>query len=179
MQELSSDMQERAHGIKLLLIDCDGVLTDGRLYFGPSGEELKVFHVRDGQGLVSWHAAGFRSGIISGRDSPIVKLRARQLGIEFVMQSCSDKAAGFNSLVAEAGVKPEEAAFVGDDTPDLAAMRLAGLSIAVADASEDVRAAADYVTKKRGGHGAVREAVDMLLALTDQFTKTKFPCHRP
>ena len=163
MNELSPEILARARRIKLLLMDCDGVLTDGRLYFAQNGEELKVFHVRDGQGLVMWHAAGFRSGIISGRDSPIVSLRAEQLGVSFVRQACGDKAAAFAEIIAEAGIIPEEAAFIGDDTPDIPAMRLAGLSVAVRDASVDCRSAAHYVTAARGGHGAVREMIDLLL----------------
>ena len=163
MDKLTSEILGRARRIKLLLMDCDGVLTDGRLYFGPAGEELKVFHVRDGQGLVEWHAAGFRSGIISGRNSPIVELRARQLGIEFIRQGCSDKASAFNEILAEAGITADEAAFVGDDTPDIPAMAAAGLSVAVADAAPDVLVAAQYITGTPGGQGAVRETIDLLL----------------
>ncbi len=144
-------------------MDCDGVLTDGRLYFGASGEELKVFDVRDGQGLVNWHRAGFRSGIISGRNSSIVERRAAELGIEFVLQGVADKAAAFVEVVSAAGSAAEETAFIGDDIGDLPAMALAGFAVAVSDAADEVRAAADHVTTRPGGRGAVRELIDLLL----------------
>ncbi len=158
------DLLKNARAIKLIIMDCDGVLTDGRLYFSERGEELKVFHVRDGQGLVTWHKAGFRSAIISGRDSPIVELRGTQLGVEFLVQGCDDKVAAFNEILDAAGVTSSEAAFIGDDLPDVEVMKLSGLGIAVADANETAKAAADYVTKASGGQGAVREVIDMLLA---------------
>lgn len=158
------DITERARKIKLLLTDCDGVMTDGRMYFGETGEQLKVFHVRDGQGIVDWHKAGFRSGIISGRNSPIVEMRARQLGIEFVFQGRSEKVAAFDEIVTSAGVSLDETAFIGDDTPDIAVMRLVGLAVAVSDAHDVVKAVAHYVTRLNGGHGAVREVIDLILA---------------
>lgn len=157
------ELKARAQKITMLVLDCDGVLTDGRLYFGASGEELKVFNVRDGQGLVDWHAAGFRSAIITGRSSPIVELRAKQLGVEFVLQGQNDKAAALRELVAMADVDASELAYIGDDTPDIAAMSLVGLACAVADAEANVRTAAHYVTQRKGGRGAVREVIDLLL----------------
>ncbi len=156
-------VSERAARVKLLLMDCDGVLTDGRLYFGPTGEELKVFHVRDGQGLVDWHAAGFRSGIISGRNSPIVSMRAEQLGIEFVSQGQNRKIDAFNEIVAAAGVLPENIAYIGDDTPDAELMPLVGLAVAVGDGVREVKAAAHYITTLSGGSGAVRELIQLIL----------------
>jgi 3-deoxy-D-manno-octulosonate 8-phosphate phosphatase (KDO 8-P phosphatase) len=144
-------------------MDCDGVLTDGHLYFSPSGEELKVFHVRDGQGLVMWHAAGFRSAIISGRNSPIVELRGTQLGVEFIVQGCNDKTVAFNEILMTAGLTSGDVVFIGDDTPDLEVMKLSGMAIAVGDAEETVKASADYVTKAFGGLGAVREVIDLIL----------------
>lgn len=144
-------------------MDCDGVLTDGRLYFGPTGEELKVFHARDGQGIVDWHEAGFRSGIISGRNSPIVEMRAKQLGIEFVKQSRNDKAAALAEILGESGASAEETAFIGDDTPDIKVFKLVGLSAAVHDGHDSVKEAAHLTTKADGGCGAVREVIDLLL----------------
>ena len=144
-------------------MDCDGVLTDGRLYFGPTGEELKVFHARDGQGIVEWHAAGFRSGIISGRNSPIVEMRARQLGIEFIYQGRKEKVSAFHELIAAAGVSADEVAFIGDDTPDSEVFPYVGLAVAVGDAHDAVKAAAHHVTNNDGGQGAVREVIDILL----------------
>ena len=160
---IDADLMSRARDIKLLLMDCDGVLTDGRLYFSESGETLKVFHARDGQGIVMWHKAGFRSGIISGRNSKIVDLRAEQLGIEFIWQGRKKKITAFKELVAAANVLPEETAFIGDDTPDAEVMPYVGFAVAVADALDEVKAAAHYTTQREGGRGAVREVIDLLL----------------
>ncbi|MBC7900944.1 MAG: HAD hydrolase family protein [Saprospiraceae bacterium] len=147
-------------------MDCDGVLTDGRLYFSERGEELKVFHVRDGQGLVMWHKAGFRSGIISGRDAgQIISKRAAELGMHFVRVNSSDKVRDFEEIIAEAGVLPEEVAFVGDDIGDTRLMEKVGMAVAVADAVEEVRATAHFITKANGGFGAIREVIDLLLKL--------------
>ncbi|QQS32923.1 MAG: HAD-IIIA family hydrolase [Acidobacteriota bacterium] len=149
--------------IKLLLMDCDGVLTDGRLYYSSSGEELKAFHVRDGHAIVEWHRAGNRSGIISGRSSKAVEARARELGIEFVYQGVTDKVAALNEILKAAGVDASEAAFIGDDIPDIKVMEAVGFSVAVGDAAADVKQIADLVTEAVGGRGAVREAVEHLL----------------
>ena len=154
---------ERAKRIKLLIMDCDGVLTDGRLYFSASGEGMKVFHARDGQGIVEWHKAGFCSAIISGRNSPIVEMRGKQLGIEFILQGRKEKISAFNELIALAGVTADETAFVGDDTPDAEVFPLVGLAVAVGDAHDAVKAAAHHITNLDGGRGAVREVIDMLL----------------
>ena len=161
--ERRMQLKEKAQKVRLLLMDCDGVLTDGRLYFSEKGEELKVFHARDGQGIVDWHQAGFRSGIISGRISPIVETRAKQLGIEFVFQGRPEKVSAFNEICAAAGVEADEVAFIGDDTPDAALMPYVGLAAAVGDAHPLVKAAAHLVTDLTGGCGAVREFIDMLL----------------
>lgn len=157
-------LQERLARIKLLLMDCDGVMTDGRMYFGPDGEALKVFHVRDGQGLVMFHEAGFKSGIISGRNSPIVDLRAKQLGVEFIWQGRKEKVSAFNEIVETSGFSPDQIAFIGDDTPDAEVFPLVGLAVAVNDAHPKVKAAAHHVTKASGGRGAVREVIDLILS---------------
>lgn len=161
--ELDLLLIERAKKIKLLIMDCDGVLTDGRLYFGPAGEELKIFFVRDGQGLVEWHNAGFKSGIISGRNSPIVEMRAKQLGVEFIFQGRKEKVSAFHELISAASVTAEETAFIGDDTPDAEVFPHVGLAVAVADAHDAVKAAAHYITKADGGRGAVREIIDLII----------------
>jgi 3-deoxy-D-manno-octulosonate 8-phosphate phosphatase (KDO 8-P phosphatase) len=151
--------------IKLLLMDCDGVLTDGRLYFSAGGEEMKVFNVRDGQGLVSWHKAGYSSGIISGRSSRIVDARAGELGIKFVHQGVEDKIQAFLAILAEAYISdPAEVAYIGDDIPDIPLLKKVGLPVAVADAVEEVKAAAAFVTEAKGGRGAVRDVCDLLLS---------------
>jgi 3-deoxy-D-manno-octulosonate 8-phosphate phosphatase (KDO 8-P phosphatase) len=145
-------------------MDCDGVLTDGRLYFSASGEEMKVFHVRDGQGIVLWHKAGFRSGIITGRDSEnILKIRADELGMHFLRVRSEDKIKDLEAILSEAGLSAGETAYIGDDVGDLPLLRCVGLPIAVADAVPEVIAAAAYVTKANGGYGAVREVIDLLL----------------
>lgn len=161
-------IDERLKRIKLLIMDVDGVLTDGRLYFGPTGEELKAFHVRDGQGIVMFHAAGFRTGIISGRNSPIVELRAKQLGVEFILQGRNEKVPAFNEMITTAGVSADETAFIGDDTPDAELFPLVGLSVAVADAHNAVKAAAHHITSLPGGRGAVRELIDLIMAANNK-----------
>ena len=151
--------------IKLLLMDCDGVLTDGRLYFSKDGEVLKVFNVRDGQGIVSWHKAGFSSGIISGRGAEdIIQERAAELGMRYVRTRSKDKVADLRDIAALANVEFEEVAFIGDDIGDNEIMKAVGFAVAVADAVDEVRSIASYVTKIAGGNGAVREVIDMLLA---------------
>ena len=158
-------VRERASKIKLLLMDCDGVLTDGRLYFSDDGERMKVFHVRDGQGIVSWHKAGFRSGIITGREGEqILRARAAELGMHYLKVRSADKVRDLETILIEAGVTESETAFVGDDVGDLALMQRVGLPIAVADAVPEVLAAAVYVTKAAGGQAAIREVTDLLLS---------------
>jgi 3-deoxy-D-manno-octulosonate 8-phosphate phosphatase (KDO 8-P phosphatase) len=151
--------------IRLLILDVDGVLTDGRLYFGPRGEALKVFDVRDGFGLVQLQRAGVRVAIISGRRSPMMVVRARELGVRHVHLGVTDKLGVFARLCARLKLTPAACACVGDDLPDLPLMRAAALSFAVADAHREVRRAADIVTRRPGGRGAVREVCDQLLAM--------------
>ena len=147
-------------------MDCDGVLTDGRLYFSKDGEALKVFHVRDGQGIVSWHKAGFQTGIISGRGAEeVIRTRAEELGIKYVRTESEDKLHDLHEIIADAGLEVDEVAFIGDDVGDIEIMRAVGFSAAVADAVEEVKAVASHVTKARGGRGAVREVIDMLRSL--------------
>jgi 3-deoxy-D-manno-octulosonate 8-phosphate phosphatase (KDO 8-P phosphatase) len=146
-------------------MDCDGVLTDGRLYFSARGEEMKVFNVRDGQGIVSWHKAGFKSGIISGRGAgEIIQRRATELGIEFVRVGSADKVKDFEEIITSLEISAESVAYIGDDIGDVELMKRVGLAVAVADAVEDAKVVAGYVTKAKGGRGAVREVIDMLLA---------------
>lgn len=155
---------ERARRIRLLVLDVDGVLTDGRLYLSAGGEEIKVFHVRDGSGLVALQRAGVTVAIVSGRDSPAVTRRAAELGIRHVRQGVADKGSELDRLLGELGVAPEELACVGDDTPDAPMLRRAGLAIGVADAHPALLASAHWVTRAKGGRGAVREVCDLLLS---------------
>jgi 3-deoxy-D-manno-octulosonate 8-phosphate phosphatase (KDO 8-P phosphatase) len=149
--------------VRLLALDVDGVLTDGRLHYGPRGEATKVFHVRDGHGIKRVQEAGIEVAIISGRKSAAVAKRARDLGIKFVFQGVGDKLAVLVKLAKSRDVALEHCACVGDDTPDAPILEAAGLGIAVADAHADALSAADLVTSRPGGHGAVREVCDWLL----------------
>ena len=153
----------RAADIRLAVFDVDGVLTDGGLVLGPEGEEYKVFHVRDGLGLVMLREAGLKVAVISARSAPVVAERMAALGIEHICQGRHDKRAALLELAERLGVKPAGIAYVGDDLVDLPAMAVAGLPIAVADAHEKVLEAAQWVTRRTGGRGAVREVCEMLL----------------
>jgi len=159
----SVSVTERASRVKLLLMDCDGVLTDGSLMLLKGGDEQKSFNVRDGHGLVLFHRAGLRSGIISGRTARVVEWRTKDLGIEFVRQGSHNKISDFDSLLAEAGVSADETAFVGDDVTDIPLLRRAGLAVAVADAVDEAKHYAHYVTRRPGGRGAVREVIELIL----------------
>lgn len=149
--------------VRMLVLDVDGVLTDGRLYYGARGEVLKTFNVKDGHGIKQVAEAGIVVAIISGRRSAAVTRRARELGIRHVTQGASDKLAALNKLARARSIPLEHCACVGDDTPDAPILRVAGLAIAVADAHADALAAADLVTTRAGGQGAVREVCDWLL----------------
>jgi 3-deoxy-D-manno-octulosonate 8-phosphate phosphatase (KDO 8-P phosphatase) len=161
---LEANLLARASRIRLLVLDVDGVLTDGRLHISATGEEVKVFHVRDGSGLVALQRAGVTVAIISGRASAAVTRRASELGIAHVHQGIGDKGAALDALCAELGLAQEEVACVGDDTPDLPMFDRAGIAVAVADAHPAAAARAHWVTQARGGRGAVRELCDLLLA---------------
>jgi 3-deoxy-D-manno-octulosonate 8-phosphate phosphatase (KDO 8-P phosphatase) len=161
----SHDLADRAARVELLLLDVDGVMTDGGIAYTDGGAELKRFHVRDGSGLKLWQLAGKRAAIVSGRNSPAVTRRAAELGVAPVLQGHADKLVAFEAVLAETGLRPEQVCAVGDDLPDLPVLRRCGLAVAVADACPEVREAADYVTAVPGGHGAVRDAIEWLLKL--------------
>ncbi len=168
MPKLSA--QARARKIKLLLFDVDGVLTDGKLFFPsantslPGGAiEVKGFHAHDGASISLARLGGIKTGLITKRNSDTVALRARDLKLEYVYQGVDDKRARFLAVVEKAGLKPEEAAFVGDDVIDLPAMRAGGLAIAVKNARAEVKREAHYTTPHAGGDGALRDAVEFIL----------------
>lgn len=150
-------------------MDCDGVLTDGRLWLTPDGDEQKAFHARDGQGISVWHRAGFKSGIISGRASSAVERRAHELHIQYVHQYAKSKIVALETILAEAGATADECCFIGDDLGDIGVMRLVGLAVAVADAAADTKAAAHYVTALKGGEAAVRETIELILKAQDRW----------
>jgi 3-deoxy-D-manno-octulosonate 8-phosphate phosphatase (KDO 8-P phosphatase) len=156
--------QAALRAVRLLVLDVDGVLTDGRLFYGPRGELLKAFHVRDGHGIKEIMSVGISVAIISGRKSEAVARRARELGIRHVVQGAKDKLAALNKLARARDLALDYCACVGDDTPDVPVLEACGIGIAVADAHPDALAAADLVTKTTGGHGAVREVCDWLMA---------------
>ena len=150
--------------VRALVLDVDGVLTDGGLYYGGQGEALKKFHVRDGMGLRLVQEAGIAVALVSGEETGIVRRRAEKLKIRDVFEGVEDKRRAFDSFLASRGIAPGEAAYVGDDVNDLPALAAAGFPIAVADASPEALRAARLVTGRRGGEGAVREICDALLA---------------
>jgi 3-deoxy-D-manno-octulosonate 8-phosphate phosphatase (KDO 8-P phosphatase) len=155
--------QEIFARIHFLVLDVDGVMTDGSITYTSSGEEMTSFNAKDGAGLKYWARAGHRAGIITGRSSPVVLRRAKELDIAFVEMDAKDKLPALERMLAAAGVRAEEAAMIGDDLPDLPLIRRVGLGVAVADAVEEVREAAAMVTQARGGRGAVREVVECVL----------------
>jgi 3-deoxy-D-manno-octulosonate 8-phosphate phosphatase (KDO 8-P phosphatase) len=161
---IAAEMASVARAIRLAIFDVDGVFTDGRIFFGPQGEEVKVFHVRDGFGVKRLAADGIELAIISGRKSDAVARRMSELGIEHVFQGDHDKVPLFERLIKTVGVTPEQVAYMGDDLPDLPVMELVGLPAAPANADPEVIAASKWVARQTGGLGAVREFCDFLLA---------------
>jgi len=156
-------VRRRARGIRILVMDVDGVLTDGTIVCGPDGQEWKTFHVQDGFAITAGQRAGLRMALISGRTSGAVARRAAELGLAEVHQGTRDKVAAYQQLVRRHGLTDAAAAFIGDDLVDLPLLRRVGLAVAVADAAQEVRAAAHYVTAASGGRGAVREVVRLIL----------------
>ncbi|HVX59987.1 MAG TPA: HAD hydrolase family protein [Pirellulales bacterium] len=154
---------KRCQAIELIVSDVDGVLTDGSIEFDNEGIETKRFHIRDGMGIKLWQRAGGRFGLITGRNSHIVNIRATELGINLVRQGTEQKAVALRELIAELELSPDHVCYIGDDLPDLAAVKLAGLGVAVADACQELRQAAHYVTNLAGGSGAVRETIELIL----------------
>jgi 3-deoxy-D-manno-octulosonate 8-phosphate phosphatase (KDO 8-P phosphatase) len=156
-------LQERCARIELLVMDVDGVLTDGSIIYDDHGVELKAFHVRDGSGLKIWQQAGKRAAILSGRSSKTVAVRAAELGIQAVLQGTADKLPAYLQLVSAQGLQLEQVCYVGDDLPDLPVLRHGGLAVAVADACPEVIGEAHFVTRAPGGRGAVRETIELIL----------------
>ena len=163
MRPETHDFESRAQRIQLLLMDCDGVLTDGRLWLMADGDEQKTFHARDGQGISLCHHAGLKTGIISGRTSSAVERRAQDLKMSYVRQEAKDKIKALEEILAEAGVSADECAYIGDDVADIPVMQRVALAVAVADAVSETKQGAHYITELKGGHGAVREVTDLIL----------------
>jgi 3-deoxy-D-manno-octulosonate 8-phosphate phosphatase (KDO 8-P phosphatase) len=153
----------RARKIRLLVMDVDGVLTDGRMILSERGDELKAFHTHDGIGLALAKRAGLRTAMVTGESSPIAKVRGGKLGVDSVVLGARRKREAVEALRAEFDVAADAVAFIGDDLLDIPAMQVAGLAVTVADAPAPVKAVAHVVTRARGGHGAVRELIELLL----------------
>ena len=163
LEQVGADVRMRAGRVKLILLDVDGVLTDGSIRLGAGGDEGRTFFVRDGLGIRMGQEAGLQFAILSGRESAAVARRAAELGIAEVQQRVRNKGPAFREIVDRLGFGTEATCFVGDDLIDLPALRLAGLAVAPADADPEVRSRAHYVTRCAGGQGAVREVVDLVL----------------
>lgn len=153
-----------AKKIKLLILDNDGVLTDGKIYFASNGEQILSFHIHDGLGIKRAQAAGITIAVISGRDSTALRMRLAELGIEHLFLGQAEKNTAFEALMRELKLSPEEIAYAGDDLPDIDVMKKVALPIAVANAVDDTKKAALYCTEKKGGEGAVREICDFIMS---------------
>jgi 3-deoxy-D-manno-octulosonate 8-phosphate phosphatase (KDO 8-P phosphatase) len=169
---------ERARKTRLLMMDVDGVLTDGRIIQDSHGHELKVFDVKDGHGIVMAHRAKLRTALISGRASETITRRAQELGIELVFQKIWNKLEVYEKILDETQFTPDQVAYIGDDLVDIPLLRRVGLAVAVADAVDEVKAAAHLVTQRPGGQGAVRELIELILraqghwdTLLERYTK--------
>ena len=164
MSSSPEEVRQRARGVRLAIFDVDGVMTDGTIYMGEAGEAFKAFNILDGHGLKMLQAAGVATAVLSGRSSEAVSRRARELAIGHVLQGIEDKVAAFERLRGGLNLERESCSFMGDDLPDLGVMRLCGFAAAPDNAVDGVKAAAHYVTRARGGSGAVREFCELVLA---------------
>lgn len=160
---MTEELNQKLKAIELLVLDVDGVLTEGQLIIHSDGSESKCFHTLDGHGIRMWQRAGLKVALLSGRQSAPTQQRADQLEIAHVLQDCHFKLPALQQLLTELDLKPENVAYVGDDLPDLPPIRFVGLGVAVADAVDEVKAHADYVTTATGGRGAVREVIEYIL----------------
>jgi 3-deoxy-D-manno-octulosonate 8-phosphate phosphatase (KDO 8-P phosphatase) len=163
MNKTKTSIKSKAKKIKLLLLDVDGVLTDGRILLDNQGNEQKAFHVRDGHGIKMAQKAGITVGIITGRVSEVVNIRARELGIKEVHQGAHEKIGVYDSILGKYGLRDEEVAYMGDDIVDVDIFKRTGLAVAVEDADPSVKPHVDMITKKAGGRGAVREFINLIL----------------
>jgi 3-deoxy-D-manno-octulosonate 8-phosphate phosphatase (KDO 8-P phosphatase) len=156
------DVLAKAKAVKLLILDVDGVFTNGQVWLTGSGDEYKVFHTQDGYGIKHIQRNGIKVAVISGRNSPSCELRMKELSVEHVHQGTHDKVPVFEALLEKLGLSEEQCGYVGDDIPDMPIMQRVGLAVAVANATKPVKDIADWITTIEGGHGAVREVCDLL-----------------
>ncbi|UCD36248.1 MAG: HAD-IIIA family hydrolase [Nitrospiraceae bacterium] len=168
---MKREIKDKARKIKLLILDVDGVMTDGSIILDNEGNEFKRFHVRDGHGLKMVQKAGITVGLITGRRSKVVEIRAKELGIKEVHQRVFKKSVVFDRLLEQYGCRDENVAFMGDDVVDRELLRRSGLTAAPADAEEDIMNMVDIVTVRGGGRGAVREFTDLILKLSGRWAE--------
>ena len=168
---MSEELTQRAAKVALIALDVDGVLTDGGLYYGPQGEALKRFDVKDGHAMVMARLVGLPCAIVTARSSELVNARARELGVAAVVQGRRDKTAALREVLSALGVSPDACAYMGDDTNDLGPFSIVGLSACPADAAPDARAAARFVASAPGGHGAVRALVELCLKASGRWER--------
>ncbi len=176
MKVISAALRKKARKIKFLLLDVDGVLTDGGIYIDDRGIETKRFDVRDGQGITLLRRAGIEVGFMTGRSSNIVRVRARELGVRIIHQGVRNKAEAYRRIKQKNRLEDESVAYVGDDIADVPILRRAGLAIVVRDAWDGVRPYADYVAQADGGRGAVREVCELLLKAQNLWKDLTKPC---
>lgn len=167
------------NAIRLLVLDVDGVMTDGGIILTDSGEQAKCFHVRDGSGMKYWRRGGGKLAMISGRGGQVIWRRAKELDVDAVRTDALDKLPAYQEVLKELGFAPEQTAVMGDDLPDLPLLQRCGLPIATADAAEEVRREALYVTQARGGRGAVREAIELIMKKTGKWDEILSRYRRP
>lgn len=166
----------RISPVRLLLLDVDGVLSDGRIVYDAHGTEIKTFDVKDGHGIKMLQKAGIIVGIVSGRTSRVVNVRAKELGIDILYQGISDKTLPYNEITEQLGLRDEEIAYIGDDVVDLPILRRVGFAVATADAVDDIRPYVHYVTNRYGGRGAVREVCDLILKVKGEWQAVMEGC---
>ncbi|MBI5681929.1 MAG: HAD-IIIA family hydrolase [Deltaproteobacteria bacterium] len=165
----SSKLRKKIEKIKILIIDVDGVMTDGSIIYNDDGKETKVFDVKDGHGIKMLMNAGVDVAIITARKSGVVRHRAKNLGIKMVYQKAMDKVSAFNDILAKTSLKPENAAYMGDELVDIPLLKRAGVSITVPDGVKEAKEFSDYITKMPGGKGAVREACELIIKTQGQW----------
>ena len=163
-------MDEKIKRIKILALDVDGVLTDGRIIYDSLGHEIKFFDVQDGYGIILWHRLGLKTAILSARSAKPVDVRAGDLKIDKIYQNAFPKIDTYEKLLKDFDARDEEVCFVGDDLPDLAVLKRVGFAVAVANANTEIKSVADYVTQKPGGRGAVREVIELILKSQDKWS---------
>ncbi len=168
---MDKDIQDRIKNIKILVMDVDGVMTDGRIILGTGNSELKFFDARDGVGIKYLQRVGIDVAIITGRESEVVKMRAEELGINLIYQNAKMKIEAYQDLKKKTGFEDKQIAYIGDDLPDIPVMKKVGFAVAVANCSDETKEAAHYVTKNQGGKGAIREVTDLIIKLQQKWGK--------